>query len=484
MNRPLIRNRLLMMAAVAGAAVLTGCTVGPNQTPPGALTTATDYRSPAEAANAKGFSLGEAVAQDWWTLFPSPDLDKVIRQAVAGNPGLAAANASLGAARAELAAARGARLPEVDGNAGLNRDRLNLASFGFSGGPFPNNPEFSLYSVGATASFPLDVFGGLRRGVESAAARTEAQHHQLDAAWLTLTGQVATQAASIAALRAQLATVEMIIADDQKNVELVHKAEAAGGESRSAGVSASAQLAADETLAPPLRKQLDAARHALAVLVGKSPADWTAPDFDLASFPMPQRLPAALPSELVHQRPDILAAEARYRAATSDVGVATARLYPSLTLSSSITQGSLRPENIFDYKSTAFTLAGSASQSLFDGGRLRAGVSAAEARRAEALAMYQQTVVGAFGQVADLMQAIVHDQEMLAAEKRAEASAEESVKLARLAYGAGATGLFPILDASRQLNTARLGVVKAEAQLRLDAIGLFVATGRGSAKAI
>ena len=476
------RKTLLTSIAALGSAILAGCAVGPNQSAPAPLTTARDYRSPADLAKPGPFTLGESVARDWWSLFPSPELDRVIRQALAGNPGLAAANASLGAARAELAVARGAQSPDLNASAGPSVNRLNLASFGFSGGPFPNNPQFDLYSVGATAAYPLDVFGGLKRGVESAAANTEAQHHQLDAAWLTLTGQVATQAAAIAALRAELATVEQIIADDRQNLELVRKAEAAGGEPRSAGVSASSQLAADETLAPPIRRQLDMARHALAVLVGKAPSDWSAPDFELSSFPLPQHLPVAMPSELVHQRPDILAAEARYRAATSDVGVATARLYPSLTLSAQITQGALKPENVFNYKSTAYALAGGAGASLFDGGRLKAGVRAARSRREQALDLYQQTVLGAFGQVADLMQAIVHDQEMLAAQSRAQTHAQESVRLARLAYGAGATGLFPFLDASRQLNTSRLGLVRAEAQLRFDAIGLFVATGRGSAK--
>ena len=132
----------------------------------------------------------------------------------------------------------------------------------------------------------------------------------------------------------------------------------------------------------PLKKQLDTARHALAVLTGHAPSDWTPPDFDLAALPVPASLPVAVPSELAHQRPDILAAEARLHAATADVGVATARLYPNLSLSAQITQGALRPENIFNYPSTAFGLAAEATAPVFDGGRLRAGVKGAEARPA------------------------------------------------------------------------------------------------------
>ncbi len=473
------------LASVALAALLSSCAaVGPNFTPPAPLTAAKDYRPADERSTASPVSLsgaGEAVARDWWTLVPSKDLDAVIRLALAANPEIASADASLDAARSELAAARGAELPEVTASTSAARNRLNLAAFGFSGGGFPNNPEFSLYSLGGAVTFPLDAFGRARRGSESAAARAEAARHQRDAAWLTLTGQVATQAVTLAVLREELAQVDAILADDRRTVELAQQAEKAGGEAHSAGVSASAQLAADQTLVAPLRKQLDTARHALAVLTGHAPSDWSPPDFDLAALTLPRTLPVSLPSTLVHQRPDILAAEARLHAATADVGVATARLYPDLSLSAQITQGALTPENIFNYPSTAFGLAAGAAGPLFDGGRLRAGVTGAEAKRRAALAAYQQTVLRAFGQVADLMQAVQRDQEALAAQHVAADHAAETLRLNRLAYGAGATGLFPVIDASRQLSNARLGVARAEGQLRLDAMALFVATGRGLA---
>jgi outer membrane protein TolC len=154
-------------------------------------------------------------------------------------------------------------------------------------------------------------------------------------------------------------------------------------------------------------------------------------------------------------------------------------LYPNLSLSGQITQGALTPEKIFDAPSTAFGLVAGATQPLFDGGRLRAGVRGADARRRAALASYQLTVLRAFGQVADLMQAVQRDQEALAAQHVAADHAAETVRLNRLAYSAGATGLFPVIDASRQLSNARLGVARAEGQLRLDVMALFVATGRG-----
>jgi len=163
------------LASVALAALLSSCAaVGPNFTPPAPLTAAKDYRPADERSTASPVSLsgaGEAVARDWWTLVPSKDLDAVIRLALAANPEIASADASLDAARSELAAARGAELPEVTASTSAARNRLNLAAFGFSGGGFPNNPEFSLYSLGGAVTFPLDAFGRARRGSESAAAR-------------------------------------------------------------------------------------------------------------------------------------------------------------------------------------------------------------------------------------------------------------------------------------------------------------------------
>jgi len=469
-------------AAVGLASVLAlgACApVGPNFAPPKALSLAETYR-PAAEANPDSAAVSSAqLAADWRRVFPSAKLDALIATVLAGNLELKGADASLIAAQAERRSALSAFLPEVDANGGVARERLNLASFGFSGGGFPNNPQFSLYSVGATASYPLDLFGGLRREAESAKARREAAVRQRDAAWLAVTGQAATEAVAIAVVRAELAELDAILADDRKTVELADQAERAGGEAHRSTVTARAQLAADETLSPALRHRLAVARHALAALAGRAPADWSPPDFGLEDLTLPAKLPVALPSQLVHTRPDILAAEARLHAATADLGVATAKLYPSLSLSAQVTQGALAPEHLFDWTYAAASLGAGLTGPVFDGGRRRAGVRAADARLQGAAAAYQSTVVNAFTQVADLMSALDQDQATLAAEQRAEDLAAETLRLARLAYTGGATGLPPVIDAQRQLSNARLSLVRAEGQLRLDAIALFVATGRG-----
>jgi NodT family efflux transporter outer membrane factor (OMF) lipoprotein len=472
-----------LLALTASAAVLSGCVVGPNFIRPAAPATS-GYAMAGDQTAPKDVTLAPPSSGPWWHVFGSSMLNSTMDQALAGNQTLTAADANLAQARSALVAARGGLFPEVDANAGVQRERINLASFGFSSFPgIPNNPEFSLYSVGATASYMLPTSGGTKRQVESAAARAEAQRYQANAAALTLTGQVATQAATIGALRAMIATAEAIIADDRQNLDLARRAEQVGGEAQGQRVGAQSQLAADETLLPPLRQELATARHALALLVGKAPADWSAPDFDLADLKAPSAIPVSLPSDLVRRRPDILAAEAQLHAATADIGVATAKLYPSISLTASLTQSALTPDKIFDYPATAYGIGAGLTQPIFDGGRLRAQKKEAVAARAASLATYQMTVIHAFGQVADLMQALTHDDETIAAQTRAVNSAAANLKLARAGYGEGGLGFLPVIDAERTYNMARRQLVSAQAQRYLDTIQLFIAAGADWTKA-
>ena len=483
MSRPYLA---LSVSLALSAAALSACVVGPNFHRPDAPGAA-GYAMTGDQAAPKDVTLGAPAAGPWWTVFGSAQLDRTMQQALAGNPTLTAANANLAQARAAVSAARGGLFPEIDANAGVQRERLNFSSFGFSSiSGFPglsNNPEFSLYSVGATASYALPTSGGTKRTIESAAARAEALQRQGDAATLTLTGQVATQAATIAAIRAEIETAEAILVDDRNNLDLARKAEQVGGQAQGQRVSAQSQLATDEALLPPLRQDLAAARHALALLVGKAPADWTAPDFDLANLKAPGGIPVSLPSDLVRRRPDILAAEAQLHAATADIGVATAKLYPSLNLTASLTQSALTPGQVFTFPGTAYTLGAGLTQPIFDGGRLRAERKETIAARQVALATYEMTVLRAFGQVADLLQALAHDDEAIAAQTRAANSAAASLKLARSGYSEGGLSLLPVIDAERTYNMARRQLISAEAQRYLDTIQLFIATAADWTKA-
>ncbi|HTK34028.1 MAG TPA: efflux transporter outer membrane subunit [Caulobacteraceae bacterium] len=481
MSAPLRHRHAVLSLTLAGA--LGGCAaVGPDFVRPAPPTTPGYSAAGETGPDSQQIQLGQAVTGRWWDYFGSAELDGVMRLAVANNPSLAAADATLAAAQAQIRATQAEASPQLNGTAGISGQRLNLSSFGFDASSFPGlnpNPTFALYSVGLAASYSIDPFGLNKRQVEGASARAETLAHQADAAYLTLTGNVAVQAAYIAAARAEIATVQEIIADDQRMIELARTAQALGGEAETPRVSAQAQMAADNSRLPSLRQDLANARHALSLLVGKAPADWSPPDFDLARLTLPPRIPLSLPSELVRQRPDILAAEARLHAATADVGVATAKLYPSLDLTAALTQSNLSIPTLFTSQGTSGSLAAQLAGPLFDGGRRRAEREAMRETARAALATYQATVVQAFGQVADLLQALAQDEEALAAQGQARDAAAASLRLARAAYQGGASGLLPVVDAERQFNTARLEYVRTEAQRYVHTVQLFVATGSG-----
>ena len=422
------------------------------------------------------FALGAKISGDWWTLFRSDALNDALTEAVAGNRNLAAATASLAQAHEAVTAAAAGYYPRVDFGASAQRQRNNFKAVGLTG--FPPK-EFNVFSLGPTVSYTFDFAGGTGKRVEQAVAQEEAQNYQLQAAYLTLTGSVVTEAITIASLRAQIRAVEDMLKDDESNLRLVRDQLNAGTATDLDIETATSQLASDRTLLPPLRQQLSVARHALSVLVGKTPAGWSAPEFDLDHLTLPEEVPVSLPSALVRQRPDILVSEAELHAASAAVGVATAALYPSITLSADLLQQFLKPETIFDPASNIWAVGGTLAAPLFHGGALKAQKRGAEDAFQAALASYEQTVLQSFGQVADLLDALAHDADQLAAEQTAFQSAQAALRLVRTSYTLGNSTLLQVLDAQRVFQQARVGLARAQAQRYLDTTQLFVAMGGG-----
>jgi NodT family efflux transporter outer membrane factor (OMF) lipoprotein len=476
-------------AAIALALAVSACTtVGPNFTSP-AAPTVTHYTSPAEGplsnpdagptAPRQTLTVGDKVAVDWWTLYRSPDLERLVKEAIAGSPTLEGAKARLTAAREEVAASRGALYPQVGIGASATEERQSAGAFGLSAAQFALPPSFNYFQIGPTVSWTPDLFGGAHRTIEQRAALADFQNDQLGAAYLTLTGATVTEAIQLAAVRAQLKTVDDILEIDRQNLELVRKERQAGSVPDSDVVAAESQLAADETLKPGLDQQLSAARHAMAILLGRAPGEWSPPDFDLATLTLPSRLPVTLPSELVHQRPDIQAAEAQLHAASARIGIATAQLYPSITLSAGVSGSSLNGGNLFSPAGLIWSIAAGITQPIFDGGTRRAERRAALADFKAYAADYKLTVLQSFGQVADILEALEHDAAFLAAQQRALDTASQSVKLQRINYTEGGAGLLNLLDAERQYQQASLGYARATAQRYQDTTQLLLAMGGG-----
>jgi NodT family efflux transporter outer membrane factor (OMF) lipoprotein len=273
--------------------------------------------------------------------------------------------------------------------------------------------------------------------------------------------------------------VNDIVIDDQSNLELARQELRVGTVSDIDVQQALSQLAADRAQISPLQQQGAVARHALAILLGKSPGDWAPPDFKLADFTLPGEVPVSLPSELVHQRPDVLAAEAQLHAASAEIGVQTAQMYPSISISASLGQAALAPHKLLSDLSNAWSFGSSITAPIFRGGTLSAQRQAAIYAYEASLASYQRTVITSFGQVADLLQALGHDAQLLADQRQAMDAAQISLGLLRTSYAAGNIGILPILDAERLYEQALLSYLRAKAQRLSDTVQLFVAMGGG-----
>ncbi|MBO9601101.1 MAG: efflux transporter outer membrane subunit [Novosphingobium sp.] len=464
------------------ALLLAGCAaVGPNFERP-APPADTAYVATPEPAGAPAPALGEGPSLRWWEAFGSAKLDALVDRAIAGNQSLAASNATLERAREHLAAVAGGRLPQVDASANASRQEVNLASFGFDPSSFGitgGNPIFNLYSVGGGVSYDLDLFGGKKREQERAAAQAEAQLHETEAAHLTIAGRVVNQALTIAAIRARIDTANDVIADAGRYLDLTRARQRAGKGNSVDVLQAQSRLAAGQATLPPLQQQLAEARNMLAILLGVAPTELGATDFAMGDFTLPADVPVTLPSALVHKRPDILQAEADLHAATAGVGVATAKLYPDITLGASLTQSSPGIGSILDEGFRAFDIFAGVTAPIFHGGTLKAEKRAAEADTRAAAATYRQTVIEAFGQVANLLGALDTDARGVAAQQDAASTAQRSRDLSQRAYEVGSGTVLQVLDADQALQQARATLVDARARQLLNVARLYVATAGG-----
>jgi NodT family efflux transporter outer membrane factor (OMF) lipoprotein len=478
MKSTLKRLRYLTGLMLASSA-LGACAAGPNFVAPAPPAEKSYTAAPVQALGAAGpldpeqqLALGTAPRADWWTALKSPELDQVVTLALANNLTLEAARAHLASAAEMIAAANGKRYPQLDSANSVGRTRYGASFLGPEGSTYP---VFSAYSVGADVKYDFDIFGGLKRGVEEASAEAAYQREQLNAAQLAVSGNAVLEALQIASLRAQIQVVEHVLESDEKTLSLVQHARAAGVVSDIDVLSATSQRDSDRTLLPPLHQQLNVAQDALAVLIGRSPAAWPAPDFALERLNLPVDLNLSLPSELVRVRPDIRAAEAKLHEASAAVGVASADMYPKLTLNAGLAEEGI----ISGGTAPAWSLLGGLTAPIFHGGTLSAKRRAAEDNYRAAFADYQQTVLASFAQVADTLHGLQNDADSLQSEQKALASADSALELVRQGYKVGNAGIVQILTAQRLEQLAELGLVQARAQRYADTVKLCLASGGG-----
>jgi NodT family efflux transporter outer membrane factor (OMF) lipoprotein len=471
---------------LAAAALIAGCSVGPNfKSPeaPAAAASATAYTPtpvPAQSASAPGLAgasqriaTGQDIPAQWWTLFRSESLDQLIQAALTQSPTVVAAQAALRNAQETLGAQTGAlQYPNVSGQLSGERERnTSLAGGGLA--------TYNLFNASVNVSYSLDLFGANRRTLEGLAANVDYERYQVEAAYLTLASNVVTTAIREASLRAQLQATLDVLDLQQKQLRVVDAQFNAGAISKSSVLQQRTQVAQTRATLPPLEKSLAQTRHQLSVLVGKLPSELGLPEFQLTSLQLPEELPVSLPSELVRQRPDIRASEALLHQASAQVGVATANQYPQINLTASAGSIALAASDLFASGSGIWSLAGAVTQPIFNGGALAGRKRAAEAAYDQAAANYRATVLGAFQNVADALRAIDSDASALRAQAEAESLARDTLDLSNRQYQLGAISYLALLDVQRSYQQTHIALVQAQAARFADTAALFQALGGG-----
>jgi NodT family efflux transporter outer membrane factor (OMF) lipoprotein len=479
-----LQSAIQRIAVAVTVLALAGCAVGPNFRAPAAPEvdryTALPLPRATVAADTAGgdaqrFLTGAAVPQRWWTTFGNAELDRRVAQAFQHSPSIDAAKAALKQAEETAKSARGGLFPSLDAKAGVTRQNEAAVQ---SGAGVTTAP-FTLYNAGVSVGYVFDVFGGVRRGIEAQQAQADVERAQLDATYLTLAANVVTASLREASLREQVAATRAIVASLQQELDIAQKQQAVGAKSLADTLAVRSQLAATTATLPPLEQQLAATVNQLATYLGVPAAHLKLEPITLAAVTLPADIPVSLPSAVVAQRPDIRAASAQLHAATALVGVATADMLPQLTLAGSAGSTALHTGDLFTAGSNAWSVGLNILQPLFHGGQLLHKKRAAEAGMQAAVATWRQTVLVAFQNVADTLQALDYDAQSLKAQAVAAQDAAQLLALTRGQYRVGAVGYLNLLSAERQYQEARIAEIVARSSRLADTAALYAALGGG-----
>jgi NodT family efflux transporter outer membrane factor (OMF) lipoprotein len=487
--------RLIAQLAAAGAsaALVCGCAVGP------------DFVAPVPPSDKGGYSAGPALTRtvassvpggesqhllkgrdipgDWWRLFGSRGLRTLTERALKNNADLATAQAALRVAQANLAAGKAAYFPTIGGNASATRQKPPIA------GPavpddngnlvLPESPTFNLFTGQVNVSYTPDVFGGIRRNVESLQAQSDNQRFQLEATYLTLTSNIVVAAVQEASLRGQIDATNQLIKIATDVLKLLRTQFEAGQIAESDVLAQQAALAQIEQTLPPLERALAQQRHLLSALTGGLPSQEPLEKFTLAGLRLPRDLPVSVPSQLVQQRPDLRAAEENLHSASAQIGVAVANRLPAFTLTGNVGTTAPQVAQLFSPGTGNWALAAAVTQPIFDAGALYQKEVAARATFEQATSQYRSTVITSFQNVADSLTALSNDAVALQKAVAAEDAANKSLTITRRRLELGDINYILVLNAQQTYFQALLSRVQAQANRFADTAALFQALGGG-----
>jgi NodT family efflux transporter outer membrane factor (OMF) lipoprotein len=426
-------------------ALSTACAVGPDYRRPEAPVPAS-YREPLPPAAVAPDAWKPAEPKDaaargkWWEVFGDPDLNALEEQVSVSNQDIAQVEAQFRAARAAVRGARADFYPVITASPGVSRGTTRA---GASSGESP--PVITTYQVPVDLSYEVDVFGRIRRTVENSAALAQASAADLETVRLTMQAELATDYFLLRGLDAQRRVLESNVAGYQTALQLTVNR-------HNQGIVSGVDVAQAETQLYTTRAQYtDVAigraqfEHAIAVLVGRPPGDFTIESsrIDYA----PPAIPVAVPSELLERRPEIAASERRAAAANAQIGIATSAFFPRLLLSATGGYASPSLADLFTLPSRFWSIGASAVATLFQGGKRRAATEQARAGYDAAVAAYRLNVLAAFQQVEDNLAALRYLSEEAVQQADATAAAERSLTLARSRYEGGITTYLEVVTA-------------------------------------
>jgi NodT family efflux transporter outer membrane factor (OMF) lipoprotein len=491
-----------ILACFAITGWIAGCAVGPDFKPP-ASSVPTQVFDRTQAQQAPSKAVETQFNPDWWTLFNDPTLNTLEQQLTDANLDVAAASARLRQSRAEQRIAGAAEYPTLDGNASYNRERgspngiLSLLGVSPTGtqsqsasgaaplgvAPLPGSsgsPAYNLYQFGFDASWEIDIWGRVRRGVEAATALTDASYEDRNAVLLSARAELARD---YVALR----DTQSLLAIARENLELARDTTKLTQIRRREGVTtdldvanASAEAASIESLIPTLESQSETEINAIGILLAEEPGALEQTLGEPHDVPeLPAQVPIGFPSELVQRRPDIRQAEARLHAATASIGMAKADFYPRISLNGSAGFQSLQLSNLATWESGQYVVGPSITMPIFEGGRLTGTLHLREAQQQEAAIVYQHTVLEAWREVDDAL--VVYAAEQRRRDRLTEVVAlnRRALSVAQQRYKAGAVDYLDVLNVQRQLLDGQSNLEHSKATAATNLIGLCKALGGG-----
>ncbi|HEY2588413.1 MAG TPA: efflux transporter outer membrane subunit [Tepidisphaeraceae bacterium] len=504
---------------------LCSCTVGPNYKEPKAkLQPAFGELATTSTTQPSHPTTRPVEVTEWWATFHDPELDALIQRAVKTNPSLTQAASRIRQARAERVIAGAAELPTVNVGAGYEHARgssnvtfpasifgvgknkgkqapsrvgepspVNAPQLGTiggtQGGGVPLSPlgggglpgvTTDLYQVGFDAAWEIDIFGGVRRSIESANAEYQAAIEDRRDVYISLLSEVAVNYVELRGFQRQIAISQENLKSQQQTLSLTQDRFRAGVTTQLDVARAQAQVATTASGIPALDAMVHQAAHRIAVLLGETPMALLQELIEIKPIPnAPGEVPVGVPADLLRRRPDIRRAERQLAAATAQVGVATAQLYPRFTISGTFGFDATKFSHVANWASRYYSIGPGVTWPIFDAGRIRANIRVQNEAVNQDLSNYEQTVLNAMSEVEDALVDYSREQQRRSALAEAVAANQQARDLANQQYQQGVVDFLTVLQAERDLFGAQDALAQSDIRISSDLVAIYKALGGG-----